>query len=202
MDPAALDPGACEPDASGNQGRGGRGVRTTADSRGSPIPSTQPGPQGVQQQFTEPVWTPTPILCERVATHRYGLCRQRHAYIRARASHPRRSVLMEGRRNMLCGRPGPPMTQATGVPRHLHRIPRLSEAPWDKLWSNGEAPVPQKTDEIAHKRADCDRGTGSRESGAGALVGDMGSEPRAASFDSKIAGRCLAFSVCPYRGFK
>lgn len=96
-------------------GRGG--VRTTADSRGSPIPSTQPGPPGVQQQFTEPVWTPTPILCERVATHRYGLCRQRHAYIRARASHPRRSVLMEGRRNMLCGRPGPPMTQATGVTR-------------------------------------------------------------------------------------
>lgn len=117
LDPAALDPGACEPDASGNQGRGGRGVRTTADSRGSPIPSTQPGPQAVQQQFTEPVWTPTPILCERVATHRYGLCRQRHAYIRARASHPRRSVLMEGRRNMLCGRPGPPMTQATGVTR-------------------------------------------------------------------------------------
>ena len=71
-----------------------------------------------------------------------------------------------------------------------------------KLWSNGEAPVPQKTDEIAHKRADCDRGTGSRKSGAGALAGDMGSEPTAASFDSKIAGRCLAFSVCPYRGFK
>lgn len=55
-DPAALDPGACEPNASGNQGRGGRGrVRTTADSRGSPIPSTQPGPPGVQQHFAEPV---------------------------------------------------------------------------------------------------------------------------------------------------
>lgn len=54
---------------------------------------------------------------------------------------------------------------------------------------------PQKTDEIAHKRADCDRGAGSRESGARALVGDMGSEPRAASFDSKIAVRYLAFSV-------
>lgn len=69
-----------------------------------------------------------------------------------------------------------------------------------KLWSNGEAPVPQKTDEIDHKRADCDRGTGSRENGADELVGDMGSEPRAAFFDSKIAGRCLAFSVSPHRG--
>ena len=49
--------------------------------------------------------------------------------------------------------------------------------------------------EIAHKRANCDRGTGSREGGEGALVGDMGSEPGAASFDSKIAGRCLAFPV-------
>ena len=64
-----------------------------------------------------------------------------------------------------------------------------------KLWSNGEAPVPQKMYEIAHKRANCDRGTGSREGGEGALVGDMGSEPGAASFDSKIAGRCLAFPV-------
>ena len=35
-----------------------------------------------------------------------------------------------------------------------------------KLWSNGEAPVAQKRDEIAYKRADCDRGTGSRDSGA------------------------------------
>ena len=86
------------PDTSGHQRRGG--VRTTADSRGKPFPIAQPGQLGTQQRFTKPLWTLTSeILCKSIATHPYGLFRQRDAYILAQASNPRRSVLMAGWRN-------------------------------------------------------------------------------------------------------